>query len=82
MQEFLSKEERAWSRFKCDYFTDCYDSRGNKSACKIIDISGRWLGIISNAVLRKAGKASIADPRTKAVVVRAAKGRAGLRVCN
>ena len=81
MQELLLKEERFWSRLKCNYITVCHDSLGNRCTCKIIDISGRGLGIVSTAVLRKGERVSIADPKTKAVVVWVANGRAGLRVC-
>jgi hypothetical protein len=82
MQKLQSKEERSWSRLKCNYFTKCSNSHGNQWACKIVDISGRGLGIVSAVLLRKGEKISIADPRTHAVVVWVEKGRAGLRVCN
>ena len=38
-------------------------------ACKIVDISLRGLGVVLSAALRKGETLSIADPRTKAIVV-------------
>jgi hypothetical protein len=80
-QELQSKEQRFWQRLNCKYITECRDLRGNQWACKIVDISGNGLGIVSSAVLREGEKISIANPRTEAVVVWATKGRAGLSVC-
>ena len=82
LQKFLSKEERSWPRLKCNYFTECHDSHGNRWKCEIVDISYRGLGVVLNAALRKGDTVSIADPKTKAVVVWIGEGRVGLRVCN
>lgn len=82
LQKFLSKEERSWPRLKCNYFTECNDSLGNRWACKIVDISFRGLGVRMSAALLKGDTVSIADPRTRAIVVWVAEGRAGLRICN
>jgi hypothetical protein len=82
LQKLLSKEERTWPRHKCNYFTECHDSRGNRWTCKVVDISHRGLGVVMNASLRKGETVNIVDPRTKAVVVWVSEGRVGLRVCN
>ena len=82
LQKLLSKEERSWPRRKCNYFTDCHDSGGNRLNCRVIDISYRGLGVVVNSALRKGDMVKIADPRVKAEVVWTAEGRAGLRVCN
>ena len=82
LQKYQSKEERVWPRLKCKYITEYHDSLGNRCICRIVDISGRGLGIVSSAVLRTGERVSIADPKTKAVVVWVAKGRAGFRICN
>ncbi|MGO9380492.1 MAG: PilZ domain-containing protein [Dissulfurispiraceae bacterium] len=82
LQQFLSREERVWPRLKCNYVTECNDARGNQWACKIVNISYRGLGVILSAALRKGDTVSIADPRTKAIVVWVAEDRVGLRVCN
>ncbi|HMK55100.1 MAG TPA: PilZ domain-containing protein [Dissulfurispiraceae bacterium] len=82
LQKFLAKEERVWPRFKCSYYTECHDSRGNLWTCRIIDISYRGVGIVSSAALRAGEILSIADPKIKATVVWMAEGRAGLRICN
>jgi len=82
LHKIMAAEERSWPRLKCKYFTDCHDSRGNQWACKIVDISGHGLGIVSSAVLHQGEIISLTEPRTKARVVWATKDRAGLRVCN
>lgn len=82
LQKFLSREERSWPRLKCNYLTECDDSRGNRWTCKIVDISHRGLGVVLSAALRKGETVNIADPRTKAIVVWVSEGRIGLRFCN
>ena len=60
--------------------TECCDTCGELWACKIVDISGTGLGIISSAALRKGEKINIDNPKIEALVVWAANGRAGLSV--
>jgi hypothetical protein len=81
-QKILHKEERAWPRLQCKYITECHDLHGNLWACRIINISGRGLGIFSSAVLRTGEIVYIAEPDIKAVVVWISAGRMGIRVCN
>ena len=81
-QRVLYKEGRFWPRLRCRYNTNCRDSHGNQWACKIINISGRGLGIVLNAELRAGEMVYLAEPAIKAIVVWISEGRVGLRVCN
>lgn len=82
LQKFPSKEGRFRPRIKCNYFTKCNDSQRNRWTCNIVNISYRGLGVLLSVALSEGDTVSIADPKTKAIVVLVAEGRAGIRVCN
>ena len=74
-------ERRIWQRIQCDFPADC-SVNGNRWSCKIVDVSERGMGLVSPVKLNKGDMVNIEDPGTKARVVWADEGRAGLEFLN
>ncbi|HMK59903.1 MAG TPA: PilZ domain-containing protein [Dissulfurispiraceae bacterium] len=75
-------ELRAWSRVKCDLSTMISVPWGESWDCRIINMSGRGFGIITNAKLRAGDVVQILEPKTKAKVIWCNGNMAGLKVTN
>ncbi|HMK57190.1 MAG TPA: PilZ domain-containing protein [Dissulfurispiraceae bacterium] len=75
-------ELRAWSRIKCDLSTMISVPWGESWECRIINMSGRGFGIMTQARLRTGDMVDILEPKTKAKVVWCRDNMAGLKVTN
>ena len=76
------EELRSCSRIKCDLPTVISLPWGESWDCKIINMSQRGFGIITNAKLRTGDTVHIQEPRAKAKVVWFKDNMMGLKVTN
>ncbi len=71
-------EARFLPRLKCNFDTAISIACGEIWSCKIIDMSQRGIGIITDLKLKKGDKVHITDPDADAEVVWSRHNRAGL----
>jgi|WetSurMetagenome_2_1015567.scaffolds.fasta_scaffold00081_26 hypothetical protein len=80
-RQLTAREDRMWPRIKCDIETRCA-AFPDQWSCKIVDLSERGVGIVSDTNLKGGVIVDFIDPRIKAQVVWSKENRSGLKIIN
>jgi hypothetical protein len=83
-EDVMLVENRMWPRIKCQIETQC-SAFPHRWDCKIVDLSERGVGIITEMNPKNMQKGAVVEfrnPRARAKVIWLKNNRVGLRVIN